>query len=91
MELSAFLSAQARGDLLPWRSQVSAAERFGIHLGQVETAALELGLLPARYQRNRQTITCPRWIPKRSAALTWERQGRRSPRAWALRKALSSI
>jgi len=56
-ELHAFLQEHAEGDLLPWTSQVAAAERFGVSLGRVEEAALAMGLLPGRYQRNRQAIT----------------------------------
>ena len=51
------LLTRAQGDLLPWAAQVAAAERFQLRLGQVEEAALELGLMPARYQRNRQTLS----------------------------------
>jgi molybdopterin/thiamine biosynthesis adenylyltransferase len=56
-ELRAFLRSCARGDLLPWAGQVAAADRFRQGVDRVEEAALELGLLPARYQRNRRTIS----------------------------------
>jgi molybdopterin/thiamine biosynthesis adenylyltransferase len=56
-ELNTFLQEHAEGDLLPWTSQVAAAERFGVPLGRVEEAALAMELLPGRYQRNRQAIT----------------------------------
>ncbi len=56
MNLHAFLTNQARGDLLPWSVQVAAAQGYDLALGEVEETALVLGLLPARYQRNRQTI-----------------------------------
>jgi molybdopterin/thiamine biosynthesis adenylyltransferase len=56
-ELRAYLQKGCSGDLLPWGVQVEAAARFGLSLGRVEETALELGLLPARYQRNRQTIS----------------------------------
>lgn len=55
--LHAFLREQAAGDLLPWQAQMGAVELFALTCGQVEEAALELGLLPARYQRNRQAIS----------------------------------
>lgn len=55
--LPTFLREHADGDLLSWRCQTAAAERYGISCAQVEEVALELGMLPARYQRNRQTIT----------------------------------
>jgi len=56
-ELNQFLREQVEGDLFPWRSQVEASERFGVTLSRVEEAALVLGFLPARYQRNRQAIS----------------------------------
>lgn len=56
-QLHAFLRDHATDDLLPWPAQTAAAERFGTPLSLIEEAALGLGLLPARYQRNRQAIT----------------------------------
>jgi molybdopterin/thiamine biosynthesis adenylyltransferase len=55
--LRTFLQEHAAEDLLPWRQQLEAAARFALSCGQVEEVALELGLLPARYQRNRQAIS----------------------------------
>ena len=55
--LRGFILNEAQGDLLPCSAQVAAAERFNLSLGKVEEIALELGILPARYQRNRQTIS----------------------------------
>ncbi len=52
-----FLVGCAVGDLVPWASQVEAADRFGLTLAETEAAILEAGLLPARYQRNRQTVS----------------------------------
>jgi molybdopterin/thiamine biosynthesis adenylyltransferase len=52
-----YVRNNAEDQLLPWRVQVEAAERFGLPLAQVEKAALEQSILPARYQRNRQTLT----------------------------------
>ena len=56
-ELQEFLLEHAEGDLLAWSSQVAAAERFVAPLARIEDAILALGLLPARYQRNRQAIS----------------------------------
>jgi molybdopterin/thiamine biosynthesis adenylyltransferase len=56
-ELNRFLQDHAEGDLLPWSAQVAAAGRFGVSLAQVEAAVLTMGLLPARYQRNRHAIS----------------------------------
>jgi molybdopterin/thiamine biosynthesis adenylyltransferase len=55
--LPTFLREQAMGDLLPWHSQMAAAQRYGVTAAAVEEMALELGLLPARYQRNRRIIS----------------------------------
>jgi molybdopterin/thiamine biosynthesis adenylyltransferase len=55
--LRGFILKEAKGDLLPCSAQVAAAERFDVSLSKVEETALELGVLPARYQRNRQTIS----------------------------------
>jgi len=56
-EVRAFLRKQAEGDLLPWKHQAFAATFFGLSIGQVERVALETGLLPSRYQRNRNMLT----------------------------------
>jgi molybdopterin/thiamine biosynthesis adenylyltransferase len=57
MDMNGFLKAQAQNDLLKWTVQVEAARRFGTSYANVEEAALELGLLPARYLRNRNLIS----------------------------------
>jgi len=56
-EVVDFLWERAVGDLLPWVAQLEAAERFGLRLAVVEKRMLEQGLLPARYQRNRTTVS----------------------------------
>jgi molybdopterin/thiamine biosynthesis adenylyltransferase len=55
--LPIFVRDYAEGQLLPWKRQVEAAGRFGVTLAQVEEVALERGILPARYQRNRKAMT----------------------------------
>ena len=55
--METFVRDHAEGQLLPWRRQVEAAELFGATPGQVEAAALAQGILPARYQRNRNAMT----------------------------------
>lgn len=52
-----YLLGHTDGDLLPWSLQVAAMQRFGVPCAVVEEMALALGLLPARYQRNRQAIS----------------------------------
>lgn len=55
--LHSFLKQQTKDDLVSWGDQQSAAEQFGLSLAEVEKTILELGLLPARYQRNQQMIS----------------------------------
>lgn len=52
-----YLQQQAVDGLVSWRSQQAAAEQFDMTLAAVETEILQLGLLPARYQRNQQMIS----------------------------------
>lgn len=51
-----FLNEQTRDGLLPWSAQDAAAKRFGLSHGAVESLALQNGIFPARYQRNRNMI-----------------------------------
>lgn len=55
--LPIFIRDHAEGQLFSWKRQVEAAERFGVTLAQVEEAALERDILPARYQRNRKAMS----------------------------------
>lgn len=55
--LSVFVRDNAEGQMLSWNLQVEAAGRFGVTLAQVEEAALERSILPARYQRNRKAMS----------------------------------
>jgi molybdopterin/thiamine biosynthesis adenylyltransferase len=55
--LPIFVRDHADGQLLSWKRQVEAAECFGASLAQVEEVALERGILPARYQRNRKAMS----------------------------------
>ncbi len=57
LEIQEFFQRTATGDLLPWKAQKDCAARFGLTLGQAEEAALKAGYLPARYQRNRKTLS----------------------------------
>lgn len=56
-ELGQYLAGVAKDGLMSWAGQIAAAERFDCTLAEVEEAALAQGILPARYQRNRQAIT----------------------------------
>lgn len=56
-ELCAFLRSRAEGDLLPLEAQSEAVRRFGGSFAEVEGSALESGLLPLRYRRNRETLS----------------------------------
>jgi molybdopterin/thiamine biosynthesis adenylyltransferase len=53
-----FLRKNAQNGLLAWAVQAEAAQSFGVSLSEVERIALENDILPLRYQRNRQMITC---------------------------------
>jgi molybdopterin/thiamine biosynthesis adenylyltransferase len=55
--LFSYLREQSERNLLPWPGQTAVAERFGLSLATVERLALQKGLLPARYQRNRNMIS----------------------------------
>jgi molybdopterin/thiamine biosynthesis adenylyltransferase len=55
--LSEFLREQSADSMLPLQSETAAAARFRLTFAQVEEIALTLGLLPSRYQRNRQAIS----------------------------------
>ncbi|WP_243374232.1 HesA/MoeB/ThiF family protein [Geotalea sp. SG265] len=52
-----YLWSNAVGDLVPWPAQAEAVRQFGLTYDQVESLILEKGLLPARYQRNRTTVS----------------------------------
>jgi molybdopterin-synthase adenylyltransferase len=56
-DLRQHLRKKCQGDLLPWSEQRRAAEAFGVAIAEIERTALETGLLPARYQRNRRTFS----------------------------------
>jgi molybdopterin/thiamine biosynthesis adenylyltransferase len=55
--LPIFVRDHSSGQLLSWNDQCAAANRFGVTVAQVEEVALERGILPARYQRNRKTVS----------------------------------
>jgi len=57
IEVLKFLQEQTSEGLLPWSAQQDAVERFGWSHAEVEEVALANGLLPARYQRNRNMIS----------------------------------
>lgn len=57
MTLQESLLYQSREGLLPRSAHLDIAGRFGLTAAQVEEAALKLGVLPARYSRNRETIS----------------------------------
>ncbi|HBA88781.1 MAG TPA: thiamine biosynthesis protein ThiF [Geobacter sp.] len=56
-EVLSFLKSSLRDGLLPWSAQDSAARQFTLRYAEVEKIALENGLFPARYQRNRNMIS----------------------------------
>lgn len=52
-----FIQERATDGLLSWAAQEDAAVRFDMSCGAVEELALVNGILPARYQRNRNMIS----------------------------------
>jgi molybdopterin/thiamine biosynthesis adenylyltransferase len=55
--LQDFLLAQNEDGLLTGTVEIAASHRFQVTLAQVHEAALRLGILPARYSRNREMIS----------------------------------
>lgn len=53
-----FLRKKSHDGLIDLRDQEEAAQTFGVSFSRVERIALENDLLPTRYQRNRQLISC---------------------------------
>ena len=58
IEILAFLKNWSRDGMLPWTAACAAVKLFGVSHAAIEGLALENGLFPARYQRNRQMISC---------------------------------
>lgn len=56
-EAVTFLKEWTRDGLLPWSAQCAAVKHFDLSHHAVEALALENGLFPARYQRNRSMIS----------------------------------
>jgi len=56
--LGTYLTGLAIDGFISGSSQLEAALRFDLTFAEVEAEILELGFWPARYQRNRQSITC---------------------------------
>ncbi|MDQ1336241.1 MAG: Thiamine biosynthesis protein ThiF [Thermodesulfobacteriota bacterium] len=52
------LLARAEKGLIHLSVQTWAAQTFGLPFSAIEGAILEMGLLPARYQRNQQSLSC---------------------------------
>lgn len=55
-EALAFLEEWSRDGMLPWAAHCAAVKHFGLSHAAVERLALQNGLFPARYQRNRMMI-----------------------------------
>ncbi|HJV34691.1 HesA/MoeB/ThiF family protein [Geomonas sp.] len=52
-----FLMRNSHNGLLPWGAQCEAAAEYQMEIADVERLALEHGIFPARYQRNRNVIS----------------------------------
>lgn len=57
-EVDLWIAAKARNGLLHWADQVAAADTFNTSVAAVEGLTLKQGILPARYQRNRNLLSC---------------------------------
>lgn len=57
VSLSEFLLSRLEGEMISWQVQQEAASRYKQTIGQIEEEILSAGFLPARYQRNRKTIS----------------------------------
>ena len=55
--LRALLAERADGDVVAWADHAEVMRRFGLDCPEAEEAILSAGFLPARYRRNRQTIS----------------------------------
>ncbi|MDW7649831.1 MAG: HesA/MoeB/ThiF family protein [Bacillota bacterium] len=55
-DLRSFLTGRSNAGLLSWQAQEEAAAQYGLTLHEVEEAVLAEGIMPARYQRNSETI-----------------------------------
>jgi len=53
-----FLKEWTRDGMLPWSAHCAAAKHFALSHGVIEGLALDNGIFPARYQRNRSMISC---------------------------------
>ena len=55
--LRELLAERADGDVVAWADHAEVMRRFGLDCPEAEEAILSAGFLPARYRRNRQTIS----------------------------------
>ena len=56
--LNQWIANKACDGLLLWADHVAAAEQFHTSVADIEGHALQQGILPARYQRNRNLLSC---------------------------------
>ncbi len=57
-EVDQWIADNTCNGLLHWVDQVAAAEQFNTSIATIEGLALQQGILPARYQRNRNLLSC---------------------------------
>lgn len=53
-----WIASMANDGLLRWVDQVAASKQFNTSISTIEGRALKQGILPARYQRNCNLLTC---------------------------------
>lgn len=56
-ELERYLEKRRKGDVLPLKDELDAAERFTMTVRDIELSALGSGIMPARYDRNRSMLS----------------------------------
>ena len=57
-QIDHWIISKAQEGLLSWADQVSASDKFGVSVATIEGKVLRQGILPARYQRNRNMLSC---------------------------------
>ncbi len=76
------LLARAEKGLIHLSVQTWAAQTFGLPFSAIEGAILEMGLLPARYQRSQQSLSCRQQLSLFRGKVAAEDWGATSSRNW---------
>jgi len=57
MDLCDYLDAHREDDCISMEAELNASREYGLAFREVEEKALQMGLMPLRYERNRRTIS----------------------------------